>query len=228
MTRLWVMVLSGLGWSATVCAGDAIELTFAGHIHWDLVEQHVYVEREPGSGVAYRVTPVDVHRYLEAPVYAAAEAVSNAPFDHGEVGPYALGPALGVTLGDWLAAAGTATYTCTDDIGTVTAEFENLVPNGVYTMWYSFIPRPPLEPFVALDIPLGARDGSDTLFVADADGQASYDVVFSPCLQMSGRQTDTSLTIAWHSDGATYGAEPGPFSTATHVHIFANFPIEDR
>ncbi len=211
-------------------AGETIELTFSNHIQFELVEQHVFVEREPGSGKVYRVTPVEVQRYQDAPLYAAAESVINAPFEHGEVGPYARGPALGFTLGDWLAGTGTARYQCDeeDDVGTVNATFDNLVADGVYTMWYAMVPRPPLVPFVFLDMPLGARDGADSPFAADSEGHADYQAVFSPCLQLSGRQLDAFLAIAWHSDGKTYATHPGPFSIVSHVQIFAGFPIEGR
>ena len=209
-------------------AGEKVELTFVNHIQAELVEQHVFVEREPSSGTLYRVSPAEVHRYMDAPVYAAGESVQNAPFDHGEVGPYARGPALGFTLGQWLAATGTATYECEDDVGVVKARFDDLVPDGIYTMWYALVPRPPLVPFVSLDMPLGARDGADSPFTPDSEGHADYQAVFSPCLQMSGRQVDAMLAIAWHSDGKTYGAHPGPFSTVSHVQMFVGFPMEGR
>ena len=44
--------------SAPASAGDDIELTFKNHLQKNLVEQHVYVEREANSGQVFRVTPV--------------------------------------------------------------------------------------------------------------------------------------------------------------------------
>ncbi len=230
MLRIYCVAGACLLAAAPALAGETIELTFVNHIQAEIVEQFVYVEREPGSGKVYRVTPADFHRYLDSPLYAAAESVTITPFDHGEIGPYGRGPALGFSLRDWLEATGTATYECEDDIGVVNARFDGLVPNGVYTMWYFFLPRPPLDPgpFVFLDVPLGARDGSDSPFIADADGHAEYQAVFSPCLQMSGRQLDANLAIAYHSDGQTYGTTPGPLSTVSHNQIFVTFPIEGR
>jgi hypothetical protein len=208
-------------------AGDAIELIFKNHLQYDMVEQHVYVEREPGSGLIYRVTPPEQQRYADAPVFAAAESVANAPMTHGAVGPYQGGTALGFTLGDWLAGTGTGTYECDDGVGTVNVTFDKLVPNAVYTMWYALVPRPELDPFVSLDIPLGARDGSQSPFTTDGTGHAEYEATFSPCLQLTGIQVDAVIAIAWHSDGKTYGATPGPFSTVTHVQIWANLPFEE-
>ncbi len=218
-----------LMFSAPASAGDHIELTFKNHLQKDMVEQHVYVEREAGSGQVYRVTTVDKHRYLNSPDYGTDEIVAFAPLDHGAVGPYQIGKALGFTLGDWLAATGTARYRCDGDDGKVEATFDKLVPNGVYSMWYVMAPRPPLEPFKVLPMPLGARDGSQSHFRADANGHGELSVSLSPCLQLSGRQVDTFLAIVWHSDGKTYGASPGPFSKMAHIQFFTEpFPIEGR
>ena len=218
-----------LMFSASASAGDDIELTFKSHLQWGKVEQSVQVEREAGSGQVYRVTPVDQHRYLNSPVYGTDEIVALSPSDHGAVGPYQIGKALGFTLGDWLAATGTARYRCDGDDGKVEATFDNLVPNGVYTMWFVMAPRPPLEPFKVLPMPLGARDATQNSFGANAKGHVEFSVSFSPCLQLSGRQVNTFLAIVWHSDGKTYGASPGPFSKMAHIQFFTEpFPIEGQ
>lgn len=227
MNRLFKAILP-LILSAAPAAANEIELVFINHLQAEVVEQFVYVERETGSGLVYRVSPLDAGRYMDAPAYATADSVVISPLDHGEVGPYPRGPALGFTLGEWLAATGTAIYRCDDDVGTVQAQFDDLVPNGLYTMWYYFVPRANLDPFRFVDLPLGALDGSDSRFTADADGQATYRAVFSPCLQLSGRQLGAFLGIAWHSDGKTYGSLPGPMSTHTHLQLFVNFPMENR
>lgn len=228
MSYRLVLICAAATLAAPAVAGDEIELLFAGHLEYEMVEQHVYVEREPGSGDVWRVTPPEVYRYRDSPIYATAQTVANAPFTHGgsAVGPHPRGNALGMTLGDFIAATGTGAYACDDGIGTVEVSFDNLVPDGVYTMWYSLIPRPPLDPFVALDIPVGARDGSDSVFTAGGDGHADYRARFTPCLQLGGLQVDAMIAIAWHSDGNTYGANPGTFSTVTHVLMWANLPVE--
>ena len=227
MVRKLGVASVALALTTPAVAGDEIELIFLSHLHRNLVEQHVYIERVPGSGDIYRVTPPEQSRYIDAPVYAAAESVPNAPMDHGAVGPYQRGKALGFTLADWLAATGTGTYACDDGVGTVKVTFDHLVPNAVYTMWYSLTPRPPLDPFVFLAMPLGARDGSQSPFTTDGKGHAEYEATFSPCLQLTGIQVDASLDIAWHSDGKTHGASPGPLSTVTHVPFWADLPFEE-
>jgi hypothetical protein len=103
--------------------------------------------------------------------------------------------------------------------------FTKLVPNAVYTMWYAFVPAPPTKPFTgALDLPLGARDGSQTKFASDAAGNAHFEASFSPCLQPSNDQLMAMLAIAWHSDGKTHGSSGGPFGKTSHGQIFAPLP----
>jgi hypothetical protein len=220
LVTLFTMVVSA-------SADDKVELVFINHLQKSLVEQHVYVERVPKSGEIFRVTPVDQHRYTNSPVFAAAKSVANAPMNHGAIGPYKRGKPLGITLGDWLAASGAGSYTCINGAGKVQAKFSKLVPNAVYTMWYALVPRPPLDPFVALDMPLGKRDGSQSVFTTDAAGSLNIESTFKPCLQMGGLQVDALLAIAWHSDRKTYGATPGPFSTVTHVQLLAEFPVKE-
>jgi hypothetical protein len=201
----------------------SIDINFVLHIDEDLAEQDVFIERVPGSGEVYRATKGD--RDLNQPLYAAASTHEHAPFDPDAVGPYPRGRPLGLTLGEWFAARGHGKYTCKDGAGRIDIGFENLVPNGVYTMWQAFTAWPPTEPFNGTyDLPMGARDGSESVFEADADGHASYQREFKPCLQLSGEQISTIVAIAWHSDGETYGHEPGEFATKTHVHLYSGLP----
>jgi hypothetical protein len=200
-----------------------IRLQFANHLQAKLPEQDVFVERVAGSGEVYRVTAAD--REASAPLYAAAEAVRHNPFDPKAVGPYRKGRALGLTLGQWLAARGSGTYSCAGGHGTVRASFAKLVPNGVYTLWYFFLPMPPTRPFTGtLDLPLGARDGSQNTLRTDAQGTGTYRATFTPCLQLSGEQLAAGLALAWHSDGKTYASDAGPFGLTTHVQLFLLLP----
>ena len=203
--------------------GYSIDLAFINHLDAQLIEQDVYVEREPGSGDVYRVT-TGFHD-MNAPVYTTAVKVPHDPFDMSKLGPYPRGKALEMTMGDWLRAQGTGRYTCTDGVGTLDTSFTNLVPKGVYTMWHAFIALPPTEPFSGtLDLPLGARDGSESSFVADADGNASFVHTFRPCLEMSDVWTTSMLAINYHSDGKTYGAYPGDFGLNAHIPLFVMLP----
>ena len=197
--------------------------SFKRHIDDELAEQDVFVEREPGSGKVYRPTKGD--RDLSLPLYAAARPLDHNPFDEAANGPWPKGRSLGMTLGEWLDAKGEAQYSCKDGTGQLSVEFTGLVPEGVYTMWHFFMASPPTDPFIGTyDLPIGARDGTQSVFSADKAGTASYDVAFKPCLQLTGEHLFAGLAIAWHSDGKTYGAVPGEFATVSHVHLYAGLP----
>jgi hypothetical protein len=201
----------------------SIDLAFVTHLDMDLPEQDVYIERVAGSGQVYRVTKGD--NDMSVQLYRTAEMVKHDPFNPDAVGPYPRGEALGVTLGAWLKHQGAGSYTCTDGEGRIDASFSGLVPNGIYTMWHAFMALPPTTPFAGtLDLPLGARDGSTSRFVADARGEASFIHSFTPCLQMSDVWTTSLLAINYHSDGKTYGADPGEFGSKSHIPLFLMLP----
>ncbi len=204
-------------------AGMTIKLQFVNHLQAKLPEQDVFIEKTAGSGEVYRVTAAD--KDMNAALYATATATRHNPFDPKAVGPYKKGQALGLTLGQWLAATGSGTYACASGQATVQASFRKLVPDSVYTVWYFFLPMPPTQPFTGtLDLPLGARDGSQNMFKSDAQGKAVYKATFKPCLTLSGEQLASGLAVAWHSDGKTYSSDAGPFGLTTHVQIFMLLP----
>jgi hypothetical protein len=201
----------------------SFEVAFMTHLDMNLPEQDVYIERTPGSGEIFRVTKGD--HDMNAPLYKSASAIEHDPFDPAALGPYPMGEPLGLTLKQWLKQRGTGVYTRSGNTGTLQLEFSNLIPNGVYTMWHAFIALPPTTPFSGtLDLPLGARDGSESVFVADEKGNAVFEHSFSPPLEMSDVWTTSMLAIAYHSDGKTYGGVPGPFGTVAHVPLFVMLP----
>lgn len=201
----------------------ALDLSFVFHIDQDLAEQDIFVEKQPGSGKVFR--PTKSERDMSLPLYAAAQPLEHAPFEPAGVGPWPRGQALGVTLGQWFAAKGHGSYSCTNGKAHINFDFEKLVPNGVYTMWHYFMAWPPTEPFNGTyDLPVGARDGSDAAFQADANGNATFERRFSPCLQLTGEHLAAGLGLAWHSNGKTYGPSPGEFATFTHVQMYLGLP----
>ena len=201
----------------------ALDVAFVTHLDLDLPEQDVYIERETGSGKVYRVTKGDNN--MKAPLFGTAKPVKHDPFDPKAVGPHPKGEALGMTLGQWLRHKGTGTYEFKGGEGHLKLSFSGLVPNGVYTMWHAFMSMPPTVPFSgALDMPLGARDGSESVFTADENGNAEFVHSFKPGLQMSDLWTTSLLAIAYHSDGKTYGGVPGDFGLNVHVPLFVMLP----
>ncbi|MFO7544068.1 MAG: hypothetical protein R6W77_01075 [Trueperaceae bacterium] len=201
-----------------------VEVPLLNHLQLGMNEQDVFIEHHTDSDLVRRITADDGD--ASAQLYAAAEPSAHNPVDPADVGPYAKGAALGITQGEWLEGRGEAVITCEGETGTVSATFSDLVPEGVYTLWYFFMALPTTQPFSTYDMPLGARDGSENSFVADEQGNAEITVAVSPCLQLSGRQLLAGLAAAYHSDGQTYGAYPGDFGTISHLHVFNFLPQE--
>ncbi len=202
----------------------SLELAFRTHLDADLPEQDVYIVREGDSCHVYRVTKGDHN--MQAPLYKTSVRVPHNPFDAEAIGPHPKGEPLGITLGEWLQHQGSGKYRCEDGIGTIELRFAGLVPNGVYSMWHFFVALPPPVPFTGiLDLPLGARDGTESVFTADENGMASFEHRFTPCLQMSDIWTTSGLALAYHSDGKTYGGSPGDFGLNAHVPIFVMLPL---
>ena len=220
------LALGAMAMSATPTfaqsGSQAFDFTFATFIGDGLVEQDVFVEKAKGSQEVYRLDASEAEAFNNAMLYATTEELPFQPFTAG--GPYPMGEELGITLGEWLEAKGAGSYECDGNKATITATFENLIPNGIYTVWNFIDSEPPTDPWQGLLWSLGARDGSQNTFAADAQGNASYEVEVEPCLQLSGTQSLAGLAIAWHSDGKTYGLSPGPLTVVTHTQLAAIFP----
>lgn len=222
-----VVAFASAAWAVSESSNSpAFEIDFSSHIDVGMAEQDVLIERHGDASVVFRVTPDDSD--MNAPLFAAAAPMSHNPFDPSTNGPHPKGDSLGMTLGDWLSAKGTARYSVKDGHGRLVAEFEGLVPNGVYTMWHFFMSAEGTDPFIGtFDLPVGKTDGTQSVFVADAEGRAVFDQTIAPGLQLSGEQLAAGLAIAWHSDNETYGAHPGEFGFKTHLHLFAALPAAD-
>ena len=205
-------------------------LQFVDQLKAGMIEQDVFVEKQRGSGKVFRVTKENMAQFKNAKLDSTADSVHHAPFDGQKVGPYEKGQALGFTLGDWLSASGSASYSCNAGTGKLSASFKNLVSNGVYTMWYAVAAGPhmgcPNCPFATLDMPVGKADGTQNIFRADGNGGAKFSASFKPCLQLATGQLVALLAIAYHSDGKTYGPGPGPVGSVAHIQLLTILPGE--
>ena len=207
---------------------QTVELTFVDHLKAGLIEQDVFVVKGVCTNEVYRVFPEEREKYLDAEIYATEKTQYHNPFSRDEAGPFEKGRSIGMTLGEWLKASGTATYTCEGGWSTLDASFENLMPNATYTMWHAFMAKDNADNFIGtFDLPLGERDGSQSVFKTDENGKAELNVKFETCLQFTDSQLMSMMAIAWHSDDKTYGISPGPFGTVTHVQLFAILPEAD-
>ncbi len=212
---------------AAANAGEPMKITFVDHVTAGMIEQDVYVEREPGSGQVWRINADERDAFADAVAYRTAAPQHHSPMDPANNGPYAAGEPFDFKVGEWLSGTGTATYACDGKTTEFAAQFTGLVPNGTYTLWNFFMATPVSQPFSTYDLPMGARDGSQTGFVTDANGNADYQVSFDGCLQMSGAQLASGIAINYHSDGNTYGPHPGEFGTISHIQLFAVLPSQD-
>jgi hypothetical protein len=201
------------------------KIVFVDHLTAGLIEQDVFVEKEKGSGLVYRILPTERKDYLDAQLYKTVEPQKHDPFNARNAGPFKKGEKVGMTLGDWVSAKGQATYKCEDGWGKYEASFENLVPNATYTMWHFFMAKASTDPFTGtLDVPIGDRDGSHSVFTTDSNGKGVMSITFDQCLQLGDTQLAGGVAVAYHSDGKTYGVLPGDFGTVTHVQLFAMLP----
>ena len=202
-----------------------VDMQFVNHLQAGFPEQDVFVESPVDTGVVVRVESeaADDPALLGSLLYTAAAPVEHDPFKVGNepLGPYEKGDALGFTLGEWLAAEGAGKYTVEGEKAEIKASFKNLVPDGVYTVWCSSVTFPPNMNIV--DRPCGAQDGSENSFRADSEGSADFILEIEP-LGPSTKETASVIALAYHSDGRTYGPNPGDFGLTSHVHIFFIIP----
>lgn len=223
---LFLLLTIGILTTATAqMANDQINLVFVDHLKAGLIEQDVFVEKVPGTGMVYRVQPSEREKYMDAQLYTSKDPIKHDPFNARHAGPYKKGQPLGMTLKEWLMASGTATYTCEDGWGQFEATFENMIPNATYTIWHFFMAKESTDPFNGtLDLPLGDRDGTQSVFTTDENGNGKLSIRFEKCLQLGDIQLASAIAIAYHSDGNTYGALSGDFGSVTHAQLFAILP----
>ena len=72
-----------------------IQMTFIDHLKGGMLEQDVFVEKEPGSGLVYRALPEERDMYWDAPAFASARAIPHNPYIPKKAGPYLKGEYLG-------------------------------------------------------------------------------------------------------------------------------------
>lgn len=203
------------------------------HVELGLPEQDAFVEAQEGADQVLRpdVADTDEPDELDRPVYASAEPHEHDPFKLGDapLGPFEKGEPLGFTLGEWLAGDGTGTYVVRGDEARLSLTMSDLVPGGVYTVWCVNAPMPPVAENAAPpdDAPCGAPDGSENRFTADDGGDASIAIPLAEPLTPTTAERASIVAVAYHSDGATYGAEPGDFGQRTHVQLAWILPADE-
>lgn len=194
------------------------ELVFVNHLVAGMPEPDVLIENDVGEVMRVAVdAPISA---IGQPIYASTSGDEHDMFMLGEnpLGPYEMGQPLGLMLGEWLSASGSGSYTIVEDIANVEANLTNMVPNGVYTVWCSRVFVPP--DFKIENKPCGASNGSENVVVADEDGNLSFSIE-TFVLDLTDDDSISLIALAYHSDGKTYGADPGTFGYNSHVQVFA-------
>jgi hypothetical protein len=137
-----------------------------------------------------------------------------------------------LTLAEFNAPQGRASVKCIQQGTHAVLELTGLIPNGVYTVWNVVFRSPGFDPTFANLIGLGAigaPDGSENSFVADATGAGEVSAI-TPGGRLStfGSIASCALTGefefhlvgAYHIDGQTHGPVLGPDGTAVEQFGF--------
>ena len=190
------------------------------HIALGMPEQDVFIETADDSSQVVRIEAEDAKdpATLAMAVFGTKEVVEHDPFKLGEspLGPFDKGDSLGFTLGEWLAGGGSGSYTVDGDRATLDFSVTDLVPESLYTVWCARVTFPPDAG--SEDRPCGEADGSNNSFTTDASGKGKYRVEMAP-LKDSSAETASVVALAYHSDGKTYGDDPGAFGQSSHVQL---------
>ena len=223
----YIFLLAALLLSAcAVQPVHTVEFEFGTHPQLGFPEQHVLIgqaDLAPDQAIRIKGDAASEPANLAQIAYAAADDLGHDPFELGEnpLGPFPKGEALGFTLGEWLAAEGSGTYRVNGAAAEVDIRLNNLVPNGLYTLWCTRITLPP--EFLMINKPCGPLDGSENSFTADESGRTHFQIS-TWALEDTSEETVSVLAIAYHSDGNTYGASPGTFGLNSHVQVFTILP----
>jgi len=176
-----------------------------------------------GDGMVMRATSLN-DNLINLPLYTAKDPV---PFDMIEppydAGPYEQGEPLGFTMAEWMTASGTGTYVINDSEVLLDAQFENLVPNSVYTTWCIRMNLPLDMPDIK---PCGSSDGTENWFTSSELGIGNVAIKLDQPFEPSTKDVRSMIAIVFHSDGNTYGPSPGAMGKNAHMQLVYEFPHE--
>lgn len=118
----------------------------------------------------------------------------------------------GLTQEKWLAAKGEVSVSPVKANNyTVTLKASNLVPNGLYTLWWVN------KKIVGMDMgPAGGLPSNE--FRADSNGNATKTIT------VPANNNYQMLIAAYHADNQTHGQMPGEMGKMTFGHLMGNFP----
>jgi len=122
---------------------------------------------------------------------------------------------LGITLGVWEKAAGTASFNCREGQERLTSRLTGLVPNGSYSVFVVHLDVTGPKRFT----PWGKAQGTTNNFTAGPTGSASLTNTVQDCLN-----NRAAAVVIWHSDGKPHGATPGTLGLTWHNSLITPLP----
>lgn len=182
--------------------------------------------------------PVTVPFFMENAEGEAPTAPDEPVYENRKHTPVTAPDGRHLTLRELSTVQGTAEVTCIQGGTRVALTLRGLIPNGVYTIWNVTFHDPGMDPSKEmLNIrgvgALGPRNGSQSAFVASAEGHATIAGVTPPGpLSMIGDIAPCALTDeveyhiigSYHLDGKTYGPDLGPDGSALEQFAFVYVP----
>lgn len=117
-----------------------------------------------------------------------------------------------LTKEDWLTATGeVSVLEVNPDSYTVKVEANNLVPDGLYTLWWVN------KKLIGMDMgPAGGLNANE--FRADGEGNATTTI------SVPANNNYQMLVAAYHADDLTHGEMPGEMGEVTFGHLKGDFP----
>ncbi|MFN2527322.1 MAG: hypothetical protein ABR584_01225 [Candidatus Baltobacteraceae bacterium] len=125
----------------------------------------------------------------------------------------AQGKSLGLTLGQWFLARGTAELSQEETHTRAKLSFSNLVPGGRYSLFENH--------FAAANVTFTPLDGAGKTnsFTADAKGTATLTVILPVVLSHA-----EAILLVFHSDGMDHGTERGALGITAHHQLIMRVP----
>jgi len=203
-----LLLLIGLLAAPASAADPSYGYTFGTHAAFFSAETNQPAVIDPQVFVADSAAPAGTgpQNIPHVAGFRPARVASDAP---GSALYTAQGRPIGLTLERWLAPTGGGTIVCTGDAAAAIDQFHGLVPNGVYQLFRNrFTPDGPRRS------PFGKPDGSDSSFVAGADGAATITSTLPFCPD----PTDGVL-LSYHSDGVIHGPLGGDSGVNMHNQL---------
>ena len=170
----------------------------------NIIDPQVFVMR-PGAPAA--TGPQNISHVEDLRNATPSDAAATQLFS-------AAGKPLGITVGQWFFAGGSAIlHPLSDGREQVYVSLHGLKPNGVYSLFENHFDQQPVG-FTPLD-----GTAATNTFFADADGNASHSVVVPRPLTH-----DNAVLLVYHSDGDTHGLSRGTIGVDAHHQLIVRIP----